>query len=210
MTLFSSNNQKVSVTFVSSSNTVEITYFGSSDVWYGIGFGHTTMANTYAIIIQATDSNPIFEQLLGNHDPGETLPSTITVVSNIVVDNIRKVVITRNMTIDDSRYYSFSFDQTRIPVIFAFGVNPQLNQHLDNDAQSGTLNMNGTSTENSSGGSDKLSIVEMTMILLGVGVLMAAIVLIWGYMNGVKHRGNVSKRDHLKGEKGQSLLKDEH
>eukprot|EP00294_Goniomonas_avonlea_P005205 CAMPEP_0114558124 /NCGR_PEP_ID=MMETSP0114-20121206/10203_1 /TAXON_ID=31324 /ORGANISM="Goniomonas sp, Strain m" /LENGTH=847 /DNA_ID=CAMNT_0001743471 /DNA_START=21 /DNA_END=2564 /DNA_ORIENTATION=- len=61
-----------------------ITIKGPADVWLGVGFGATAMADLPYTIIVDGGTGAVSERKLGNHDPGTPLPSTVTVVSNTV------------------------------------------------------------------------------------------------------------------------------
>ena len=47
---------KIDITVDVASNNVDITYKGSTDNWFGIGFNSTVMDGTYAIVCSGGDS----------------------------------------------------------------------------------------------------------------------------------------------------------
>ena len=78
---------------------VTITLRGPADGnWFGVGFDTTSMSNSpYAIVVDGADGN-VSEHVLGSHIAGITLASSVDVVSNMVTDGFRTVVVTRGLT----------------------------------------------------------------------------------------------------------------
>ena len=75
---------------VSINQNTEVAWFqmtGPDSAWFGVGFGSTTMTNTYAII--ATGSATVQERKLGSHSSGSLLNSSISVISDLIIDNVR-------------------------------------------------------------------------------------------------------------------------
>eukprot|EP01084_Bolivina_argentea_P237165 398672_1 len=116
----------VSIDITITSNTVDITMKGSTDQWFGVGFGSTKMANTYAIIASGGHKygNPIVSEItLGNHTHGNKISSQIiSVSSDEGSSNIRTIKISRSR-IGDSNHYTFPDTPTEIPIIWAYGPN---------------------------------------------------------------------------------------
>lgn len=77
----------------SNSGNATITLQGPADVWFGVGFNASRMADTpYTIVIDGAGT--VTEHKLADHMPGSLLPPTITVVSNSVApkpSEIRKM-----------------------------------------------------------------------------------------------------------------------
>ena len=69
---------------------VTITLAGPSAVWFGVGFNASAMQDEpYAIIVEATDSEPhisgtVSERKLADHAPGTALPPSIKLISSSV------------------------------------------------------------------------------------------------------------------------------
>ena len=76
----------------------------------------------YAIIIDGTGA--VTERKLGNHNPGTLLPSTITIISNTVNNNIRKVVMQRPL-----KGMEYCVKSGSLNVITAIGSTPELSYH---------------------------------------------------------------------------------
>ena len=110
---------------ISISDHVTITMRGPSNLWYGVAFNAHVMADLpYAIIVNGTGD--VFEDKLGNHDPGVVLPSSIKVLANCVKDNIRTVIITRPLV---GTYYSFNVSKSTIPILSAVGQTGKFGYH---------------------------------------------------------------------------------
>ena len=109
-------------------NTVNMTLIGPSRVWYGVAFGATQMSDEpYSIIVNG--SGGVFEQKLGNHGPGRKLQTTLKVLSDTIVNDIRKVVLTRSSKGINSDYYDFSNVDTNINILLAVGSGPSFAYH---------------------------------------------------------------------------------
>ena len=62
---------------------VQITLRGPSDLWFGVGFGASAMADLpYTLVVDGTGA--VQERKLANHDQGAVLAPSVTVVSNTV------------------------------------------------------------------------------------------------------------------------------
>lgn len=112
-------------------NQVELTLVGPSDVWYGVGFNATSMADTpYTISIDG-NTGKITEHKLGNHNPGTIIKPMIKLVSNDVDQKtkIRTVVLTRPMKGITNDHYTFDIDTLKIPFINAIGSQPTFSYH---------------------------------------------------------------------------------
>eukprot|EP00657_Telonema_sp_P-1_P012671 TRINITY_DN9361_c0_g1_i1.p1 TRINITY_DN9361_c0_g1~~TRINITY_DN9361_c0_g1_i1.p1 ORF type:complete len:413 (-),score=121.32 TRINITY_DN9361_c0_g1_i1:111-1349(-) len=89
-----------------------ITLSGPADVWFGVGLNAQNMADApYTFIV---NSSGVTEQQIGTcgseaeHCPGDTLKSSITLVSNTVANNVRTVVVTRSFKGLSPQHYSFN------------------------------------------------------------------------------------------------------
>ena len=78
------------------------------------------MDNTYAIIIDG-EGNGIYEYKLGKQVRGNELTSTIVLENNNIINNMRIVLLMRNITGLNNDYYTFPTKVTSIPMIDAFG-----------------------------------------------------------------------------------------
>ena len=82
--------------FVVGKDNINITIrmSGPANVWFGVGFDATTMADEpYAIIVDGT--GVVTERKLGNHSPGVQLNTTVTVLADSVSNGMRTVTMTR-------------------------------------------------------------------------------------------------------------------
>lgn len=101
----------------------------SNGAWFGVGLNQTEMDGTYAVVVDGTGA--VSEHSLGMHAAGTQLPSTITVVSNKLVDAVRTVVLRLPTGAgaaagapDWSKVQPGSF-----PIITAVGSTPTLSYH---------------------------------------------------------------------------------
>ena len=103
---------------------------GPANKWFGVGFGSTSMANTYAIICSKNDTISICqENKLGNDYYGTQLTKTMSTINDNIIGNVRKVFIKRNITINNSNYYSFPTWTKTISVIYAVGTTQDFTQN---------------------------------------------------------------------------------
>jgi len=122
-------NSLVHVKVQLAKGTVQLTLTGPATVWYGVGFGAQQMSDKpWAIIVDGFGN--VTERKLGYHNRGEQLPPTVTVVSNVVQDNKRTVVLTRAMKGNSSAYFTFTASGN-IDIINAYGSTKQLLFHAN-------------------------------------------------------------------------------
>lgn len=114
----------ISIDLIQTNNQVTITLEGPNHFWFGVAFDAFKMADLpYSIIVNG--SGYVFEDKLGNHGPGTKLPKGIKIISNSVNNNIRQVILTRNIT----GYYSFNTSKSNIPLLTAIGFNGKFSYH---------------------------------------------------------------------------------
>lgn len=117
------------------SNAIEITLTGPSNLWFGVGFNAAKMADSpYAIIVSG---ETITERKLVDHGPGTVLTQSVKIVSNTVVNNMRTVILSRDLTNSDDQYFSFPSNPSSIPFITAVGNSLTFGYHKNK--ASGTL-----------------------------------------------------------------------
>ena len=93
-------------------NSTHFIIWGPSDVWFGVGFGATAMKDQpYTIVVEGTGN--VFEQQLGNHEPGVRLNSSISILSKTVTNGVRYVSFIKS----NSNYYNFTNTITDINTI---------------------------------------------------------------------------------------------
>eukprot|EP00462_Mataza_sp_D1_P020249 CAMPEP_0175139606 /NCGR_PEP_ID=MMETSP0087-20121206/11003_1 /TAXON_ID=136419 /ORGANISM="Unknown Unknown, Strain D1" /LENGTH=748 /DNA_ID=CAMNT_0016422649 /DNA_START=31 /DNA_END=2277 /DNA_ORIENTATION=- len=111
-----------------------ITLTGPSDVWYGVGFGASAMADTpWTIVVDGTGT--VSERKLANHDAGTALPASVKVVSNHVDAKLRTVVLTRPFAGKSSDYYTFDPEKDSVlHFINAVGSTADFQYHKDRTA----------------------------------------------------------------------------
>ena len=109
-----------------------ITITGPATVWFGVGFNATSM-NDRPWTVVVDGYGKVTERHLAFHDPGTSLPPSVTVVSNTVTGAKRTVVLTRPLAGD---VFSFSSATTQYNFITALGSGPALAIHRNHTASS--------------------------------------------------------------------------
>ena len=109
---------------------------GPSDKWFGVGWGSDEMPDTYAMII-ADDTDDVVERTLGDNSGGTELTSSIFVINDTTVDDVRTVTFFRFAEASSSAYYDFS-DVTSgsIDIIWAVGSSETFAQHASRGSTS--------------------------------------------------------------------------
>ena len=101
---------------------------GPADVWFGAGFGNPTMKGTYAIVVDGA-AGDVTERSLGDHDPGQQLAPSVTVLNNTVVNGIRTVVVTRTLAGASAQHYTFAAGAQGVAMVAAVGSSPTFAYH---------------------------------------------------------------------------------
>ncbi|ETO03259.1 hypothetical protein RFI_34151 [Reticulomyxa filosa] len=114
--------------------------------WYGIGFGNNIMNGTYAIVIDGYGN--VTERQLSNHNEGELLDVTVSIVSNDIINGVRTVQLNRKLSAMPP-YYDFSANYNNIAIIFAYGQAPGLSQHQQESSMILTREQHGHSASTS-------------------------------------------------------------
>ena len=98
-------------------------------VWFGIGFNASLMADTPYAIVVAGKTGAVSEHRLKNHEAGSLLPASVTVVSNTVADGVRTVVLSRGLKGASAQHYSFQPAALALDFIAAVGSGPAFAYH---------------------------------------------------------------------------------
>eukprot|EP00949_MAST-11_sp_MAST-11-sp1_P003017 g3017.t1 len=128
-------NVSVALDLDSKTGLATITLTGPAGKWFAIGFGATKMADApYAIVVEPPSSSSqqaiLTERKLANHAAGLLLtPSTLTAISDTVINATRTVVMTRTLAGRSSDYYTFDPSGGAINVIMASGTAPTFAYH---------------------------------------------------------------------------------
>lgn len=110
------------------SDLVEITITGPVEVWFGVGFNATAMADEpWAIIIDGAGN--VTERKLMDQSPGTALASSVTVKSHTVINGVRTVSVTRPLAGKGPAYFNFPTGLSQLPFINAIGSGPTLAYH---------------------------------------------------------------------------------
>merc|ERR1719430_882270 len=86
----------VEISLLARTNKATITLTGPNGKWFGVGLNSPKFAMSdmpYTIVVDGKGN--VSERKLGNHDAGTVLSSSIQVVSNLVTDGVRRVVMVR-------------------------------------------------------------------------------------------------------------------
>jgi hypothetical protein len=137
--------------------SVIITLKGPSSVWFGVGFNAHGMIDEPWTIIVNGKTGSVSERKLGNHAAGNLLNTTLNVISNELLNDTRKVVVTRSLKGKNDNYYTFSrsTNDATIPIIMAIGSSSKFGYHKEKVPTSITLlpqdSSNNSSSRRSSG-----------------------------------------------------------
>lgn len=134
----SQNNMGIDVVTYPAGDSVVITMTGPSNVWFGFGFGGSSMNGTYSIICDGAGN--VSERRLGNHNSGSQLSSSFTSTTTSVSGSVRTTVVKRSMTGMNSSYFTFPGGGTGFSVIWAFGFGSSLNSHTKRGATALSFN----------------------------------------------------------------------
>lgn len=106
-----------------------ITASGPADVWFGFALGAKQMADQpNAVIIDG--EGRVSERKLGEHAPGASIPTQVHVVSNVVLDGVRTVILERGFRGLTPEHISFDVNKTGgLGFIAAVGSGPSLAYH---------------------------------------------------------------------------------
>ncbi len=112
---------------LSASAGANITMTGPAANWFGVGFGTHEMPGAYAVVVDG--SGKVSEHLLGDHTAGTVLNTSVTIVSNNVVDGKRTVVLSRPLAGLTAQHHSFEADKLSLDFISALGSTPTFGYH---------------------------------------------------------------------------------
>lgn len=146
--------------------TISLT--GPSDKWYGWSFGSDNYAMSdkpWTLVVDGKGN--VEERKIGNHDPGNVLPSSVRVTSNTVNNGVRTLVVTREFKGKTTDHYTFSTSSSSIPVLAASGTSASYSYH---------------GAKQRTGGDIKLSSVDVPTCICNAGVK--------GAINGIPFKKN--------------------
>jgi len=106
------------ITLNTNTDSVSIEFIGPSSGYYAVGFGGTSMTNTYTLVV---NSNGIVqERKLGNHQGGILLSAAVA-YSAVVTGGVRTAYIERPRAGVSGNHYTFSSNGGTINLIWAKG-----------------------------------------------------------------------------------------
>lgn len=118
-------------------DTVQIIHSGPINKWRGIGFGASSMPNTYAII---TDGNgSIEERKLAGNASGTVLTNSLLSSSHSVSGTIATTTLTRSLSGLTADHFTFAGGAATISIIWAYGNGVSLAYHAGRGASTITL-----------------------------------------------------------------------
>ena len=124
--------------------TAILTMSGPAGVWFGLGFGASSMNDKpYAIIVDGTGA--VSERRLVNHGPGTLLTPSITIMSNTMVDKTRTVVVHRAVAGATKDHFSLPLVPGDLDMISAVGDSVKLAYHRTRSG--GTITLLPTKTK---------------------------------------------------------------
>eukprot|EP00928_Gymnodinium_smaydae_P022060 TRINITY_DN18651_c0_g1_i1.p1 TRINITY_DN18651_c0_g1~~TRINITY_DN18651_c0_g1_i1.p1 ORF type:complete len:647 (-),score=33.36 TRINITY_DN18651_c0_g1_i1:127-1860(-) len=132
----------VQLTVTLEDHGANISISGPADKWFGVGLGAQSMCikpegdtcpsgGPYAIIVSGEH---VEERKLESHGPGKVLQPSATVISNIVVNQTRTVMMTRPLVGITAEHYSFDINSQTLLFINAVGCGLPFMQHCGHKA----------------------------------------------------------------------------
>jgi len=119
---------QVETTIEHDTESAILTFKGPANVWFGVGFNAGSMADKpYAVIVDGLGK--VTERKLDEHSPGVLLNSSLTILANSVVDNIRTVVVHRSVKGFTGAHYSLPTSAGDLGLIAAIGDSVELAYH---------------------------------------------------------------------------------
>jgi hypothetical protein len=130
--------QRVDPLSINSGN-VTITMSGPATKWFAAGFrdklpvsspgshSGSAMDGTWAVVVLGNGS--IVERKLGHHAAGTVLAQQVKVISNLVVDGVRHVMLSRPFAGATADHYSFQAQATNLGFISAVGTGGDFGYH---------------------------------------------------------------------------------
>ena len=106
------------ITLNTNTDSIRMEFSGPSSGYYAVGFGATSMTNTYTIVVNANGT--VVERKLGNHQGGNALSSSIS-YSAVTASGTRTAYIDRARAGTTGNHYSFSSNGGSINLIWAKG-----------------------------------------------------------------------------------------
>ncbi len=109
---------------------VEVQLKGPADRWFAIGFGANNMAAGTDVLFFATvnGNTEVYDgRLVGNAAPVVDELQNWELLGNEVVDGIRTITVSRELSTGDVNDYDFDFDATTLQVIYAHGSSASTN-----------------------------------------------------------------------------------
>ena len=118
------------VTLSLDSDDATITIAGPSNVWFGVGFGASAMADEpWSVVVDGEGT--VTERKLANHAAGTLLDTSVKVVSNSVSSGVRSVVLSRPLKGKGADYFTFDLNTTVFHIITAVGSSAAFGFHKD-------------------------------------------------------------------------------
>ena len=113
---------------------VTITMTGPDKVWFGVGFDASLMVERpYTIVVDGKGG--VTERKLNNHAAGSILTTSVKVVSNVVFNGTRTVVLSRAATGVSNDHYTFDAQALSLNFINAIGSGPDFAFHKQATAE---------------------------------------------------------------------------
>lgn len=103
---------------------------GDATKWFGIGFGAQTMKEHPDTLVMYADGT-IEERRLSQYIPGVVIELEFTMLSNSVLDGIRTVIVSRNVTASGPNRFPFPLPGSKVNYIWAAGAqSTKFNSHV--------------------------------------------------------------------------------
>ena len=124
------SGQSIKIEANKTTSKVRLTMTGATSGYFAFGFDSGIMADAYAIVCNS--SNGVFEErILGNHNVGTKITSSFTLISDTDLNNIKTIVLERDLKGPNAGYFDFSniVNGTKLDIIFSKGSSKTLAYH---------------------------------------------------------------------------------
>ena len=111
-------SMSLDITLNTNTDSVSMEFSGPSSGYYAVGFGGTSMTNTYTVVVNSNGT--VQERKLGNHQGGNVLGASVA-YNAVVAGGVRTAYIERARAGASGNHYTFSANGGVINLIWAKG-----------------------------------------------------------------------------------------
>ena len=101
------SGQSIKIEVNKTTSKVKLTMKGATSGFFAFGFDAGIMADAYAVVCNS-NSGVFEERILGNHVAGTKITSSFTLISDTDLNNIKTIVLERDLKGPTAGYFDFS------------------------------------------------------------------------------------------------------